>query len=97
MMDIDKFDAVKPFYKYLKILPFKNNMKLLQGKFIWKLVNAVHPNSIFEKFSLVHSEAINNHQNKLVIPYCHRAICKRSLAYTAYKLWSQKYLLISHL
>ena len=34
MMDMDKFDSVKPFYEYLKILPFKDNMKLLQGKFM---------------------------------------------------------------
>ena len=90
MMDMDKFDSVKPFYEYLKILPFKDNMKLLQGKFMWKLVNAVHPNSISEKFPLTYSEAITNHQNKLIIPYCHRAISKRSLAYTAYKLWNQE-------
>ena len=63
-------------------------MKLLQGTFMWKLVNAVHPNSISEKFPLTYSQAINNHQNKLVIPYCHRAVSKRSLAYTAYKLWN---------
>ena len=34
MMDMDKFDSVKPFYEYLKILPFKDNMKLLLGKFM---------------------------------------------------------------
>ena len=90
MMDMDKFDSVKPFYEYLKILPFKDNMKLLQGKFMQKLVNAVHPNSISEKSSLTYSEAINNHQNKLVIPYCHRAISKRSLAYAAQKPWNQE-------
>ena len=88
MTDMDKFDSVKPFYEYLKILPFKDNMKLLQGTFMWKLVNAVHPNSISEKFPLTYSQAINNHQNKLVIPYCHRAVSKGSLAYTAYKLWN---------
>ena len=44
-------------------------------KLMWKLVNAVCPNSISEKF---------------VIPYCHRALSKRSLAYTAYKLWNQE-------
>ena len=46
MMNMDKFDSVKPFYEYLNILPFKDNMKLLKGKFMWKLVNAVYPNSI---------------------------------------------------
>ena len=71
-MNMDKFDSVKPFYEYLNILPFKDNMKRLQGKFMWKLVNAVCPNSLSEKFPLTYSEAIN-HQNKLVIPYCHRA------------------------
>ena len=72
MVNMDKFDSVKPFYEYLNILPFKDNMKRLQGKFMWKLVNAVCPNSLSEKFPLTYSEAIN-HQNKLVIPYCHRA------------------------
>ena len=45
--------TVKPFYECLEILPFKHNMKLLQGKFTWKLVNAVHPNSISEMFPLI--------------------------------------------
>ena len=65
MMDMDKFNSVKPSYEYLNILPFKDNMKLLQGKFMWKLVNAVHPNSISEKFLLNYSEAINNYHTKL--------------------------------
>ena len=34
MMGMDKFDSVKPLYEYLKMLPFKDNMKLLQGKFM---------------------------------------------------------------
>ena len=34
MMGIDKFDSVKPFYVYFKILPFKDNLKLLQGRFM---------------------------------------------------------------
>ena len=90
VMDMDKIDSVKPFYEHLKILPCKDNMKLLQGKFMWKLVNAVHPNSISQKFSLTYSEAIKNHQHKLIIPYCDRAISKRSLAYTVYKLFNQE-------
>ena len=57
---------------------------------MWILANAVHPNSISEKFPLAYSEAINNHQNKLAVPYCHRAISKRSLPYTAYKRWNQE-------
>ena len=89
MMNMGKSDSVKLFYEYWNRLPFKDNMELLQGKLMWKLVNAIFPNSISEKFPLTYSEAINNHQNKLVIPYCHRALSKRPLAYTAYKLWNQ--------
>ena len=44
MIDMDKFDS-EVLYEYFKIRPSKNNMKLLQGKFMWKLVIAVHPNS----------------------------------------------------
>ena len=63
MMNIDKFDSVKPFYEYtFNILPFKDYMKLLQGTFMWKLVNAVCPNSISEKFPLTYSEPTNNHR-----------------------------------
>ena len=29
-----KYDLVKPFYEYLKILPLSENIKLLQGKFM---------------------------------------------------------------
>ena len=49
MINIDKFDSAKPFYEYLNILPFKENMK--------------------------------EHE---------RALSKRSLAYTANKLWNQE-------
>ena len=65
-------------------------MKLLQRKLKWKLVSAVHQNSTSETFPITYSEVVNNHQNKLVISNCHRAISKRSLAYAAYKLWNQE-------
>ena len=57
---------------------------------MWKLVNAVQPNSTSEIFQLTYSEAINNGQNKVVISYCHRTIGERSLPYTGYKLWNQE-------
>ena len=77
MMEMDKFDFVKPFHEYLNILSCNDNMKkLLQGRFMQKVVN--------------YSEAINNHQKKLVISCYQRALSKRSLAYTGYKLWNQE-------
>lgn len=91
MMEMDKFDFVKPFHEYLNILSCNDNMKkLLQGRFMQKVVNAVHRNSVSEKFLLNYSEAINNHQKKLVISCYQRALSKRSLAYTGYKLWNQE-------
>ena len=77
MMNVEKFDSVKPFYEYFHVRPFKDNMKLIQGKFMWELVNAVCPNSISEKLPLTYSKATNNYQNKLVISYYHRALRKR--------------------
>ena len=32
-----KYDIIKLFYKYLGILPLKQDIKLQEGKFIWKL------------------------------------------------------------
>ena len=91
MMEMDKFDFVKPFHEYLNILSCNDNMKkLLQGRFMQKVVNAVHRNSVSEKFLLNYSEAINNHQKKLVISCYQRALSKRSLASTGYKLWNQE-------
>ena len=67
----NRFDNVKPFYKHLNILPLTNNMKLLQGKFMWKHLAKKHPDSIVEQFpSLNFNEAINNtNVEKLIIPY----------------------------
>ena len=33
------YDSVKPFYDYLKILPLSENVKLLQGKCVWKVIS----------------------------------------------------------
>ena len=90
MIGLNKFDSVKPFYEKLKILPLTNNAKHLQFKFMWKLVNAVHPKSISDIFPLTYNEAINNHQNKFLIPNCNRAISEKLLACTCYKLWNQE-------
>ena len=64
--------------------------KRLQGRFMQRVVNAIHRNSESEKFLLNYSEAINNHQKKLVISCYQRALSKSSLAYTGYKLWNQE-------
>ena len=38
MLFNNRYDTVKPFYKYLNILPLAENIKLLQGKLLQKLL-----------------------------------------------------------
>ena len=54
-----KYDIIKLFYKYLGILPLKQDIKLQEGRFIWKLNRQNLPNCLLHKFSLIHSQAIN--------------------------------------
>ena len=86
----NRFDNVKPFYKQLNILPLTNNMKLLQGKFMWKLLAKKHPDSIVEQFPSLHfNEAINNtNGEKLIIHYYRASRGKKSLLYQGYKIWN---------
>ena len=53
-------DIVKPFCKYLCILPLIQNIKLQQGKFMWKLNSHNLPNCLLNKISLIRNQAINN-------------------------------------
>ena len=52
-----KQDSVKPYYKYLNINPLEDQIKILQGIFMWKLINDEQPKPIKEKFSLKKSTA----------------------------------------
>ena len=70
MLFENRLDNVRPFYKHLNMLPLTKNIKLLQGKFMWKLLAKKHPDSITEQFPLHFKEAINNtNEEKLIIPY----------------------------
>ena len=66
-----RFDNVKPLYKPLNILPLTKNIKLLQGKFIRRLIaKKHHPDSITEQLLLHFKEAINStNTEKLIISY----------------------------
>ena len=81
-----KYDIVKLFYKHLGTLPLKQNIKLQQGKFMWKLSSQNLPNCLLNKFSLIHNQAINNANQKLIIPYYRATTGKRSVPYQGYKL-----------
>ena len=83
------YESVKPYYEYLNILPLLDNIKLLQGKFMWNLINDNLPKPLIEHFPLKYNEAINNQQKRLIIPYHRTAIGKRSLSYSGHVLWNQ--------
>ena len=86
-----KCDIVKPFYKYLGILPLKQNIKLQQGKFMWKINSHNSPNRLLKKFSLISKQSINNaNQQKLIAPYYRTTTGKRSVLYQGYKLWNSE-------
>ena len=63
-----KYGLIKPFYEYLKILPLSENIKLLQGKFMWKLLNNCRPSCIKKQFPVTFSNAINSTDCRLIIP-----------------------------
>ena len=74
----NKFEALKPLYKYLNILLLNNTKKLMQGKFMWKLINKKHPICIHSKFSLDFSMAINSNNNKKLSILFHRTNITKS-------------------
>ena len=83
MLFKDKYNSVKPFYGYLNILPLSDNIKLLQGKYkMWNLFNSNLPKPLTEHFPLKYNEAINNQQNRLIIPYHRTSIGKKSLLHS---------------
>ena len=56
----NRYGNVKPFYKHCNILPLTKNIKLLQGKFMWKLLAKKHPDPIIEQFPFQFNKVINN-------------------------------------
>ena len=48
----EKHDSLKPYYKYLNKNPFEYQIKTLQRKFMWKLLNDEQPKIIRGKSPL---------------------------------------------
>ena len=44
--------SLKPYHKYLNTNPLEHQTKILQGKFMGKLINDEHPKSIKDKFPI---------------------------------------------
>ena len=61
-------DPFKSYYKHLNINSLEQQIKILQRKFMWKLINDEHPKLIKDKYSLKRGTAINNHnQSKFIV------------------------------
>ena len=85
-----KYESAKSLYIYYKILPLEANIKLNQGKFIWKLTQNQHPDCIQAIYQTNSSTAINNKKgnNRFILP-SFRTIGRASLAYKGIKLWNK--------
>ena len=57
-----KYESAKPLYIYYKILPLEANIKLNQGKFIWKLTQNQHPDCIMEAIYHTNSNTAKNNK-----------------------------------
>ena len=83
-----KYESAKPLYIYYKILPLEANIKLNQGKFIWKLTQNQHPDCIQAIYHTNSSTAINNKgNNRFILASFRTNIGRASLAYQGMKLW----------
>ena len=78
-------DNVKPLYKYLNILPLRENIKLLQRKFMWKFLTKKQSDFMIKQFPFRFNKPINNtNREKLPVP----SVGKNSLLYQEYKTWN---------
>ena len=64
-----KYESTKPIYICYKILPLEANIKLNQGKFMWKLTQNQHQDCIQAIYHTNSSTAINNEDsNRFILP-----------------------------
>ena len=87
MMFNDKKNIAKALYKYFKILSLELNTKLLQARFMKKLILKEHPKIIWDKYPLNYNSSVNNFdQTKLIVPYFSTNLGTCSLAFKGYKV-----------
>ena len=87
-----KEEQVNPLYYSSKILPVKENIKLLKGKFMWRMVHSFMPHSIqelFERHGAIHSNRENDKiYNKLRLPNQTTSNGLNFIVYNGTKLWN---------
>ena len=65
-------------------------LKILQGKFTWKLIKNLPPSCIIEQFLVKFRNTINSANCRLTVPYFGTELGKRTLLYQGFKLWNQE-------
>ena len=86
-----KYESAKSLYIYYKMLPLETNIKLNQGKFIWKLTQNHHPDFIQDIYHTNASRAINTSydNNRFILPSFRINIGRALLAYQGIRLWDK--------
>ena len=87
-------DDVIPIYAISKILTLENNVKFLQGKFIWKLIHSRLPESINDIFTN-HGAILSDREQdieifKMRLPNQRTNHGLSFIIYSGVKLWNQK-------
>ena len=84
-----RWDSATPPYQHFDILPLASNIKLLQSKFMKKLIDGEQPEPIKMHYPLNYDHSINNSkQDRLVTPFYRTKIGTSSLHYQGFKLWN---------
>ena len=89
MMFRKRPDSAIPLYQRIDILPLASNIKLLQSKFMKKLIDGEQPEPIKMHYPLNYNDSIiNSKQYRLVAPFYRTKIGTSSLLYQGFKLWN---------
>ena len=80
-------------YANNKIFTFESNLKSLQGKFIWKLINSKLPDSINDIF-INHGAILSDRKRdemtyKMRLPFQRTNLGLDFIIYSGIKLWNQ--------
>ena len=89
-LDLKKFDHISQAIKSLNWLPVNDRIYLNEAVMMYKCINKLVPDYLFEKFTLrsqIHSRDTRQH-DQLNIPRCRLTTGQRSFTYRSAKLWN---------
>ena len=90
VLDLKKFDHISQAIKSLNWLPDNDRIYLNEAVVMYKCINKLVPDYLFEKFTLhsqIHSRNTRQ-RDQLNIPRCRLTTGQRSFTYRGAKLWN---------